>query len=219
MYGQAVRDIPSEPTKGTGLFVLKPANGNDKVGGGKGVIGKGPFKGTKLYTLTLEERATCPATCRYYSGKGKGRACYGDNMPFALRYRHGPALVRAIRRDLDTLDAKGAPYTVRLHILGDFYSVAYVRMWAAEVAARPLLHIYGYTHRTPGSAIGAAVGEFTRGSDRVAILRSDGTKASRGMPIAVSLPVRKTDAAKDAGVLGAARDTARESGAVVCNHH
>jgi hypothetical protein len=36
---------------------------------------------------------------------------------------------------------------IRLHALGDFYSVAYVRAWAALLKMVPQLHVFGYTAR------------------------------------------------------------------------
>src|SRR3990167_9551526 len=40
----------------------------------------GAFKGMPLYSLTLEERATCERSCNAWS------VCYGNNMPFAHRF-------------------------------------------------------------------------------------------------------------------------------------
>lgn len=40
------------------------------------------WKGMTMYSLTLEERATCPTDCEQWDN------CYGDNMPFAHRFDH-----------------------------------------------------------------------------------------------------------------------------------
>ena len=36
-------------------------------------------------------------------------------------------------------------FLVRLHVLGDFFSVEYVKRWAAWLKAFPALHVYGYS--------------------------------------------------------------------------
>jgi hypothetical protein len=38
---------------------------------------------------------------------------------------------------------------VRLHVLGDFYSLDYVRFWTAALDAFPALHVFGFTARDP----------------------------------------------------------------------
>ena len=128
-----------------GVQVLKPASGNSKLGKGLSVIMKGMWRGFPLFTLTLEERATCPSTCERW------RECYGNGMAFAHRFEHGPELEAQIGREVAALAAlypRG--FAVRLHILGDFYSVGYVEMWADLMNAFPALHVYGYTARERG---------------------------------------------------------------------
>jgi hypothetical protein len=48
-------------------------------------------------------------------------------------------------------------FLVRLHVLGDFYSVDYAELWAEALEAYPALHIFGYTARDPQSDIGQVV--------------------------------------------------------------
>lgn len=108
--------------------------------------------------------------------KGKKFLCYGSNMPFAVRYQHGAALETALDRDLAFLHRKYPQgFVVRLHVLGDFYSVAYVRFWIHMLHKYSTLRIYGYTHRTSNDPIGAEIDRmaafFKR---RVAIRRSHG---------------------------------------------
>ena len=43
-------------------------------------VTKGKFNGFPIFTVTLQERATCPTDCIHWSN------CYGNNMPFATRY-------------------------------------------------------------------------------------------------------------------------------------
>ena len=84
-------------------------------------VTKGKLKGFPIFTLTLEERATCPASCIHWGD------CYGNNMMNAIRYKGDQALLDQIESDLAYYQAKYPKgFLVRLHILGDFYSVAYV---------------------------------------------------------------------------------------------
>ena len=63
--------------------VLKPGANSCKTGP---KILKGRWAGMPIYTLTLEERRTCPGSCRHW------RSCYGNRTPWAERYVHGPNL-------------------------------------------------------------------------------------------------------------------------------
>ena len=120
-----------------GERVLKPGENSEKIGGR---IVKGPWKGFPVYTLTLEERATCPFSCRHWG------SCYGNNTPFARRWRHGDALEWRLEREVPALElASPAGFAVRLHGLGDFYSVGYVRLWRRLLERHPALHVWGYT--------------------------------------------------------------------------
>ena len=106
---------------------------------------KGRFKGYRVHTLTLEERATCPATCHHLA------TCYGNNMPFAHRLEHGPELVAKIDSELKARHDKLT--LVRLHVLGDFWSVEYVEQWGRWLDDHPNLAAWGYTHNWPDSII------------------------------------------------------------------
>ena len=148
--------------------VLKPASNNKKLG--NGVWQKGPFKGMPLYSLTLEERATCETSCPVWD------KCYGSSMPFASRFDvsldAGKSLMGVLGNELDILDNKHPRYSVRLHILGDFFSHRYVAFWQHALRTHPGLHIYGYTHRT--GAIGVAIDRvFIKFPGRFNILQSD----------------------------------------------
>jgi len=106
---------------------------------GKSVT-KGKYKGFPIYTLTLEERATCPKSCAHWAN------CYGNNMPFATRYDVGPEFEKLLRDELKELQRKHPKgFLVRLHVLGDFYSVGYVAQWGSWLSEFPALHVYGYT--------------------------------------------------------------------------
>ena len=122
--------------------VLKPISSNSKVGKKKTVITKGKWKGMPMYSLTLEERATCPSSCIRW------KECYGNGMPFAHRFETDNLIPR-LRQELNNL-AKKHPngFVVRLHILGDFYSVPYVSFWNLQLWQHQNLYVFGYTART-----------------------------------------------------------------------
>ena len=79
-------------------------------------------------------------------------------MHFSRRHRAGPELVAQLDRELAALQrAHPRGFVVRLHILGDFYSVAYAQAWAGWLDRFPALHVFGYTARPRHTSIGAAV--------------------------------------------------------------
>lgn len=111
------------------------------------------FRGYWIYTLTLEERKTCPNTCAHWT------TCYGNNMPFAKRIKHDGALISRLQAEIPALlgvrGRKGL--LVRLHALGDFFSVEYVQFWALMLELYPKLAIFGYTARTENDSIGREI--------------------------------------------------------------
>lgn len=118
-------------------------------------VTKGKLKGFPIFTLTLEERATCPSTCLEW------KTCYGNSMNWARRIKHGRAFEEALWEELaDKQVAHPNGFLVRLHILGDFYSVDYAELWAEALEAYPALHIFGYTARDPQSDIGQVICEM-----------------------------------------------------------
>lgn len=121
-------------------------------------VTKGKLKGFRIFTVTLEERKTCPVSCAHWAN------CYGNNMPFATRYAANDDLIQRMESELAQLQKKYPNgFLVRLHILGDFYSVAYVNHWKTWLAQYPALHVYGYTANQPNAkdskerAIGQAI--------------------------------------------------------------
>lgn len=123
--------------------LLKPASMNAKLGKGDKWITKGKWKGMPMYSLTLEERKTCPTSCEQWKN------CYGNNMPFAHRIDHtSTRFLSSLTAELETLSSSHPTgFVVRLHVLGDFYSVEYVRYWESALRKYPALRIFGYTHR------------------------------------------------------------------------
>lgn len=152
---------------------------------GKQVM-KGPREGWPIFQLTLEERATCPTSCEQWA------SCYGNAMPFARRHDHRGAFLTLLRGEVATL-ARANPkgLLIRLHVLGDFYSVEYVLAWAEMLVLFPRLHVFGYTARKtddpdPDSArIARAIKALTDSAwDRFAI-RTSGASTARSKAIVV----------------------------------
>lgn len=107
-------------------------------------VTKGRWRGFRIYTLTLEERRTCPRSC------GEWGSCYGNSMNWARRIATGPVFERRLWAELEAKQrAHPGGFAVRLHVLGDFYSTDYVELWAAAFDAFPALHVFGYTARDP----------------------------------------------------------------------
>lgn len=126
--------------------VLKTGHQSRKIGK---VVMKGARRGWPIYTLTLEERATCPRTCRAWA------FCYGNSMQAAERIVAGPAFEDALMRELVDLQLRHpGGFMVRLHILGDFYSTDYVALWEGALKTLPALHVFGFTARQTGTPIG-----------------------------------------------------------------
>lgn len=131
-FGKRVKRIDDMP------HILTSGHSNVKIGRD---VRKGKFKGYWIYTLSLEERATCPRSCEHW------QSCYGNNMPFAKRVDHtDPRFLPALEAEIERLLEKHkVGVLVRLHALGDFYSVAYVDFWRTMMHRHPRLAVYGYT--------------------------------------------------------------------------
>lgn len=132
-----------------GDHVLIPGENQRKIGHR---ITKGSWTKLPVYTLSLEERATCPRTCKVWNG------CYGNAMPFAARWEHGHEFERCLTADLfwhAGRHPKG--FAVRIHILGDFYSPDYLKLWHDALEAIPGLRVWGYTAHLKTSALGRIV--------------------------------------------------------------
>ena len=192
-----------------------------KIGGR---VTKGPWRSFPIFTLTLEERATCPATCHHW------RDFIGNNMPFARRVRIYRLFVVRLATELarkNKLNPRG--FAVRLHVLGDFYSVGYVEQWGRWLDIFPALHVFGFTAWQPGSEIGDAVRALTEARwDRFAVRLSSVTPgrdrantapsddAARGLGIICPAQQNKTDCCGTCGLCWA--PAAREKTIVFIGH-
>lgn len=156
--------------------VLKTGHQSRKIG--KTVM-KGPRKSWPIFTLTLEERATCPRTCSEWGH------CYGNGMQAAERIVAGADLIAALRVEIATLAARHpAGFMVRLHVLGDFYSPEYVDFWREMLIKHPAVHIFGFTARLPGTEIGDALAPLIAEQwNRFAVRYSGGGQALKSSEV------------------------------------
>lgn len=145
--------------------VLIAGENNRKIGSH---VMKGAWKGFPIFTLTLEERATCPRDCAQF------RVCYGNSMNWPKRLVHGLDLEERIQSELADLQEKFPEgFVIRLHVLGDFYSVAYVRKWERWLKRFSALHVFGYTAWKTTTEIGAAIARLRSANwDRFAVRTS-----------------------------------------------
>lgn len=142
-FGHTVR----QPAPGDTL--LKDGRAQRKIGG---LVTKGDWRGYRIFTITLQERATCPRTCAQWLG------CYGNQMNWARRWQHGDALESKLWDELGVLQHRyPGGFVVRLHILGDFYSTGYVDFWHEAIVHFPALRVFGYTAWPHHTRIGRAV--------------------------------------------------------------
>ena len=129
---------------------LLKVSSNKKLG--KTKIVKGRHKGKYIYSLSLEERKTCPTSCFHW------KTCYGNNMPFAHRFMGNDALMKRLDDELNILSTKHKEgILIRLHVVGDFFSVNYVKFWKKMLSKYNGISIFGYTARTPFSEIGKEI--------------------------------------------------------------
>jgi len=78
-------------------------------------------------------------------------------MPFAHRFSN-PNIDLFLEREIESLMLKHKEgIVIRLHVLGDFYSVDYVRFWEEMLLKHPKLCLFGYTARGSLDPIGHAI--------------------------------------------------------------
>ena len=151
------------------LTMLKSGGNNKKLGSKVKVK---MWKNMPLFSLTLEERATCPATCEQWDN------CYGNNMPFAHRYDHNHQdFLPNLENQIIQLNNKhAAGFVVRLHVLGDFYSKHYIKEWEKYLNKYSGLRAFGYTHHKLLSPLGQQIHQLnTKYPDRFRVRFSDDT--------------------------------------------
>lgn len=171
---------PTTVRAGRDRWALKSGENSAKVGG---LIMKGKWTGFPVYTLTLEERATCPTSCHHW------RSCFGNKMQYADRVAAGPDLEWRLPREIALLEAYHPNgFAVRLHILGDFYSVEYVDLWRRLLERHPALNIFGYTARhDKDDAIADALKAMVQDQWKRFAIRFSNAPESFGAPATISV--------------------------------
>jgi hypothetical protein len=165
---------------------LKPGLYQRKIG--KTIV-KGKWRGFPIFTLTLEERATCPRSCAEWKN------CYGNRSPWSVRQKHGVELMFRLIDELSDLQKKYPKgFCIRLHQLGDFYSVDYVSFWAECLKTFPALHVFGYTARADDDEIGQALRHLIGFNwDRFSVRSSGGVLSGIPKAIVVESPEEAGD--------------------------
>ena len=159
IYQKSLRD----PREG----LLKKGSSNKKLGF---KITASKWKGKRLYSLTLEERTTCPTSCHHWDD------CYGNNMPFAHRFKW-QNIDLFLEPEIDSLMQKHKDgIVIRLHVLGDFFSGEYVSFWEEMLYKHPKLCIFGYTAREENSSIGKAISLMNMRFSERCVIRHSGNK-------------------------------------------
>lgn len=165
---QAVTIHPKSRRSPVETNIVKAVTSNAKLGKGSNVISKGKWAGMPMFQTSLEERATCPSTCKQWA------ACFGNNMAFAHRIDHThPEFLPKLADEIDILaHTYRHGFVIRPHVLGDYYSPEYAAFWIEQTALHPNLHIFGYTHHQRDSVIGRMVAEWNK-NPRVWVRFSD----------------------------------------------
>jgi hypothetical protein len=177
--------FPSTVVSPRDHWALKSGANWRKIGG---EVLKGKWRGFPIYILNLEERRTCPVACRHF------RSCYGNHMQWLQRMEAGQELQLKLEREVALLSIDHQNFCVRLHGMGDFYSVAYVSLWRMLLERHPGLHVFGYTARTD-DAIADALRALARdaGWSRFAMRVSNGPFPLRSTVTIESVRQRPAD--------------------------
>lgn len=144
---QKAKRSPAETT------ILKSVARNGKMGKGDNVITKGKWAGMPMFQMSLEERATCSPTCQQWTG------CFGNNMAFAHRIDHThPDFLAILRAEVVTLVKKYRHgVVIRPHVLGDYFSPEYAKLWMDLADEFPNLYLFGFTHWGRDTPIGQVI--------------------------------------------------------------
>ena len=141
------------------------------------VITNPKWFGQRFYYNTLTERETCPTDCKFWT------KCYGNSMGFAHRMQHGQEIEDIMMWEMESLSLENRNkfFTIRPHVLGDFYSLKYVELWD-KMLTNFRVNAFGYTAYLPDSKnseyseIGQALIELReKHTDRFWIRQSGGS--------------------------------------------
>lgn len=141
-------------TPSSDVAIFKSGVNSRKIGSH---VTKGMWKGLPIYTLTLEERATCPTVCEHWHD------CFGNKMHWSTRWKAGLPLQATVWDHAGLLAQKHPKgFVVRLHVLGDFYSAPYIALWRRIMVSYPQVRVFGYTRRERASEIGKRIDDMNR---------------------------------------------------------
>lgn len=174
----AVNAIPLFPAQvrsaSAAEWVLKRGEHSKKLGSH---FSKGDWRGLPIFSLSLPERTTCPRACKVW------KECYGNGMPYAVRFRVDDALYAKLTVELEALSvAHQNGFSVRLHSLGDFGDVRYVQFWLDALRGLPGIHAFGFTAWSRDTEVGSLIEAESRRWDRFRI-RFSGDIGSRGATV------------------------------------
>jgi hypothetical protein len=79
---------------------------------------------------------------------------------------------------------------VRLHVLGDFYSVEYLALWATLLRLHPGLYIFGFTAHRTNTPIGALISGLRESHHDRFCVRTSGTSGRWGS-FTIDFPTEK----------------------------
>jgi hypothetical protein len=144
---------------------------NAKIGG----LWEKGWPGTRIFTLSLEERATCPRACPQW------RSCYGNHQRFTIRVRADRYLIPRLEAEIPVLASRFEKFSIRLHQLGDFYSTDYVQFWLDQVRRWRGLHCFGFTARSRSSEIGKLIEQAGWDRFRIRFSNDPGPRATSVM--------------------------------------
>ena len=144
-------------------------------------ITKGQWAGSPFYHLSLEERRTCPRSCPVWD------ACYGNGMPAATRVRYNATLMRKLDAQLEGLNQRHPDgFAVRLHVLGDFPDLDYVKAWIEWSDKYRALQVEGYTAHPRDSEIGQAIWQMNLRRPKRWVIRNSVPMDAPHEPLQVS---------------------------------
>ena len=133
--------------------IFKDGAWNAKIGGNVSV---GDLKGAYIYTLSLEERATCPRSCNHWT------TCYGNAMHRAVRWEYDAYLRMGMADEIRELCLRHDTVLIRLHVLGDFPDARAVQFWEDQLRLWPNLHCFGFTAHKPDTSVGRKIVQLRR---------------------------------------------------------
>jgi hypothetical protein len=134
-------------------------------------------------------------------------------MVFAHRFQHGKPLEDRLRLEIASLAARYPKgFAVRLHILGDFYSIEYVSFWLGMLAQYDNLHIYGYTAHYQGKIADAIRYVRINYDERFMVRFSRSLKRTN----AVDIFAVKAEHAKELGAIVCPEQTGKAKSCLEC---